>query len=851
MRLTLRNFLCYSESQTLDFTGIHLACLAGDNGAGKTALLDAMTWALWGKCRAKTEDEVIHLGQTEAEVEFEFDVGEQRYRVIRKRRRQGNRSGTSSLELQIAEGERFRTITEPLIRATEKKIIDILHMDYETFVNSAFLMQGRADMFTLKTPDERKKVLSDILDLAQFERLELRARELARQRDAEAKALKSELARIDDQLARRAEYEAERDQISVALQALDESAQRQQRTVMNLRDIKQLVDGIKRELDQTEARLTRAQQQREQAQYDIVGHQAALARYEAILEEADTIRAGYDALQRVRMREQEATHQFRRLHDLSQHRSKLEHVIDSTRSQLEATEMRLLDKLQRLDAVRSKAPEWEAELAALEQQEKTLEERRAKLAQRREQQQQAQTQAQVARENAGRLREEASEIADKLMALQTSDQPSCPVCQQPLSREHRRNLIADFMAEQKAKETESRKQNENAQALNAVAERHRQEAERLERELKRMEAQISSHVATAQAGLAQAGEAAREWESIRQELEAVHHRLDEKAYAEDEQRELREVIEAIDALAYDEDAYLALQAERARLEPFEARFRELAQAEHAVEQERAALARAQEQYQYWVQECTQLEGESESLQASLTEHADTETRLATAERELVRIQAQQADRRQALGAVEQQLAHLADLETQRAQKQKEFTTLDEEHRIYRELTAAFGRSGVQALIIDAVLPELEDEANELLARMTSGRMHLTMTTQRLNQSGTVRETLDIRIADELGTRNYELFSGGEAFRINFALRIALSRLLARRAGAPLRTLIIDEGFGTQDTSGRDRLIEAIRAIQDDFDCILVITHIDELRDAFPVRVAVEKSPHGSVASIVR
>jgi len=111
------------------------------------------------------------------------------------------------------------------------------------------------------------------------------------------------------------------------------------------------------------------------------------------------------------------------------------------------------------------------------------------------------------------------------------------------------------------------------------------------------------------------------------------------------------------------------------------------------------------------------------------------------------------------------------------------------------------------------------------------------------------ETLDINISDELGTRRYEMYSGGEAFRINFALRIALSRLLARRAGAPLPTLFIDEGFGTQDSGGREKLIEAINSIQDDFEKIIVITHIEELKDAFPVRIDVTKTSEGSMIEV--
>jgi exonuclease SbcC len=165
------------------------------------------------------------------------------------------------------------------------------------------------------------------------------------------------------------------------------------------------------------------------------------------------------------------------------------------------------------------------------------------------------------------------------------------------------------------------------------------------------------------------------------------------------------------------------------------------------------------------------------------------------------------------------------------------------------LKLAFGKNGVPAMIIETAIPELEAAANELLTRMTNGRMHLRFSTQREKVSGGTMETLDIEIADELGTRAYEMYSGGEAFRINFAIRVALSKMLARRAGAHLRTLFIDEGFGTQDDDGRNKLVEAITTVQDDFDLVLVITHIAELRDAFPVHIVVEKTGNGSRISI--
>jgi len=164
---------------------------------------------------------------------------------------------------------------------------------------------------------------------------------------------------------------------------------------------------------------------------------------------------------------------------------------------------------------------------------------------------------------------------------------------------------------------------------------------------------------------------------------------------------------------------------------------------------------------------------------------------------------------------------------------------------HEELARIFGRNGIQALIIENAIPEIEQEANQILGRMSDNGMRVTFRTQRDTKTAGVAETLEIEISDSAGTRKYELYSGGEAFRANFAIRVALSKLLARRAGARLQTLVIDEGFGSQDIEGRDRLIEAIDSIRDDFEKILVVTHLDELKEFFPSRIEVTKGESGS------
>ncbi len=183
---------------------------------------------------------------------------------------------------------------------------------------------------------------------------------------------------------------------------------------------------------------------------------------------------------------------------------------------------------------------------------------------------------------------------------------------------------------------------------------------------------------------------------------------------------------------------------------------------------------------------------------------------------------------------------------------KELKKSKKEQNIYEKLIVAFGKNGIQALIIENALPEIEEEANYLLAKLTNNSTQISIESLRDLKSGGIKETLDIKISDELGIRDYELYSGGEAFRIDFSLRIALSKLLTRRAGTKLRTLVIDEGFGTQDEEGIDNLVQAIQSISDDFDKILVITHLESLKDAFPVRIEVTKLPEiGSRFEIIK
>ncbi|MBT4594572.1 SMC family ATPase, partial [bacterium] len=186
-----------------------------------------------------------------------------------------------------------------------------------------------------------------------------------------------------------------------------------------------------------------------------------------------------------------------------------------------------------------------------------------------------------------------------------------------------------------------------------------------------------------------------------------------------------------------------------------------------------------------------------------------------------------------------------ELKERRAEQSKE----REELEGYEILSQAYGKNGIQALLIDSAIPEIENEANTILARLTGNRAQIFIESLRGLKKGGVKETLDIKISDSAGMRQYEMFSGGEAFRIDFSLRIAISKLLARRAGTALQTLVIDEGFGSQDEDGILQLTEALYSIRGDFEKVIIVSHLESMKEAFPTHFIVEKGPLGSVVRI--
>lgn len=845
LQLEIRNFLAYRSPDPVRFEGIHLACLTGANGAGKSSLLDAITWVLWGKARARRDPELVHLGQSDMSVQLDFEQEGTIYRVIRRHARRGGGQGELTLHARLDDGG-WNQINAGSIRATQDQINRLLRLEYETFVHSAFLQQGKADAFTTRTPKERKQILSDILGLDRWEVYEKLAKEQIAAIDADISVIQMGIRERDAEIAREPEYER---QLADARTAEEEA----QRALTIAEERVRELDGARAELNAAEAQKAAVERRLNSYQTDLHDVALEIARleervrsFEATVASREQIEAGYARLQEARSEDTALGSKLMQLNDVDNSRRSLEKQIDEARGALEreisGLEAEIREK-QRIAAAATPDDLAQAQddlrrAEAVEQERSQLLELISTLEQER---------SRLSAQNEG-LRVEMDTLKDRLDRLMAVEGALCPLCGQPLSEENRQTLIADCERDGRLRGDTFRRNRSRLDEIADLVRKHRDRSEDLIVEVRKLNALRE------RAGrLEKAAEDAHHAETALMELEARRAAL-ERAIAEDDYaHELRAQLAALDAqreaLGYDRARHDSAREDVAAYAQYEKRQTELELALKSLPQDQEMLAgaaarreRLQAAQAEGQEELTSVIARIEALRLKVTEwqaRVDEERRY--------RLQYTQArDRRT---SAEQTLRSIDDSRRRRQDLEARLTTQRETLAVYAQLREAFGKNGIPAMVIETAIPELETDANRLLARMTDGRFSLRLSTQREKVTGGLSETLEIKISDDLGERSYEMFSGGEAFRINFALRVALSRLLARRAGAQLRTLFIDEGFGTQDEDGRNKLIEAITAIQDDFDMILIITHLEDLRDSFPVHILVEKRGDGSFISI--
>ncbi|MCZ6876436.1 MAG: SMC family ATPase [bacterium] len=997
LRLRLRNFMSYGENvPPLDFRQVTTACLIGKNGHGKSALLEAMTWALWGQTRAKNVDDIVRLGQTEAEVEFEFDLEGQRFRIIRKRSLR-TKAGQTSLELHGHDpvANRFQSISGNSVRQTEAKIIQLLHMNYDTFINSVFILQGRADEFTKRRPSERKRILSEILGLSLYDDLETRSRARRNQLDQEIRTLNLRIEELQRDVAQKDDVATAVATLQENLTQVQEALQLSQHNVETLRQRHSALELKSQRVQDVTRRLQDKHNEQLDIEQQLATYNSRIMDYDAILQQENTIITGYQNLQHVKEKEgmygsraqEYATLQQRlnvvqqtlttaqhrlelerqsscqRLHEtdgkiqtydtilqqavrindaynalmtarqqdvmlsqtlqkryaLEQEKHPLERQIQQKRHALEIEQRSFIDRQKDCQQKEAAQPAYQQQIEALqkqledvEQQEKHLEQVRAEGVSLK-----LKIDVQIPQSLAG-LQQEIQDQQEKSVLLETAD-AHCPLCEKSLTDSERQHVMRKLAQDIGVRQTQIQTLQDEQKQLQMQRERLRTTYKQLEQTVvqrKRLDQQYAttqasldeairahdelmtlhealqqldhqltnghyavddiSNLQQLETQLANLGYNAREHESIKQQIESLmsaeaerirlqqaeteratlqaerpslleqikslEQALQSKQYATAERQELQGIETSITRIDFHPEIYATLRQQLQEHQHFERQHLELETARKHHHEIHIALQHLADKQQRYASDIINLEQEQQAFTQEIKTIQELKDALCKAEAQIKQLRDREGDIRITLGRSQSQYEHCKQREIELQQDNAQRDQAVEERTLYGDLAQIFGKNGIQAIIIENAIPELEDDANRILSRVTDNAMHLTLETQRDTRGGNVVETLDIRISDTIGTRNYELFSGGEAFRINFALRIALSKMLARRAGARLRTLVIDEGFGTQDSEGLERLVDVIKAIKDDFAKIIVITHLSELKNAFDTHIEVKKDP---------
>lgn len=849
LHLYISGFLSYQEPVELDFSGFHMACISGPNGAGKSSLLDAFTWVLFGIARRR-DDTLINSHSSTAEVILDLYYEGAEYRV--QRMKTINKTARLEFFMRDKDGN-WKPHTESTLRDTELKIQNTLHLDYDTFINASFFLQGKADLFAQQRPGDRKRILGNILGLEIWDMYQQIATERRKNLENELVLLNNKLAEIEHEMSEGNERRARLKQVEENLAQAEAIRKAKDTALEHLRRLSASIAEQQRLVRLLHSQFEGSQQREVAITSQLENRQREFDQYQERLANAEQISLSYQEWQDTRLQISRWDELQRNFHQLDSERSSLMMQIEIERTKLEKDRQLLLEHQLQIGSFKDTLSAADIRIKELLQailDDQTRLQKRSSL----------ETEINLVRETITRcksenerLKNDMNKIKERVDRLFKIDSPTCPLCEQPLTDEHRQSMIEDLTTEGKQlgdahrlnKET-IRQGEENIQAIESDLENLRNieiNLQKLQRDLG--QAELSHENASQEIQSWQTQEAPK--------LQEIERRLAQQDYAYEAQSTLEKIIAKLLALGYDPSAHEAARQSEKKGRTSEQLMRELEKARASMGQLEREIGNLAEQRTKAAAETASMEIQYQQAKEKYDHEAAALPDLDSAERELLLLREQENRLRTQVGGALQAVEVLKGHVARRAGLTSQKDEISWKITRYKLLEKAFGKDGIPALLIEQALPEIEEQANRILDRLTNGGMSVRFATQKEYKDKNredKKETLDILISDGAGVREYELFSGGEAFRVNFAIRLALSRVLARRAGARLQTLVIDEGFGSQDSEGRQRLLEAINLVSSDFAKILVITHLEELKDAFPARIEVEKTERGSHVRVI-
>lgn len=784
-KLQIKNFLSYGpETQIIDFLSYNLICLSGKNGHGKSALLDAMTWALWGQARktsgtSKADEGLVHLGQKHMLVIFDFEINGIAYRVRREFvKTQSN--PFSALDFGIVkEDESFTTLTDKTIKITQTKLEKTIGITYESFINSAFLRQGQANEFSKKSPKERKDILATILQLERFEDL----KKVALEKSKTFQQLLLQKQSIFDRIGQ------EITELHTALLEKDAHAQKLEQVEEQEKKLLQLVEQNEQKKDV----LLAQHKKHEFLQLQKSQELKQLADLELQLQ---TLQTTY---QQIALQQSAGA-------DITK--------LEEQQKQLRATVTLHQEKLNKRLELKDQYLNLQEKKQALE---KELAQEQSDIAQKHEisckiLQEQIEQHKQQLQKQSKQLQNSLQQVAQLAQEITKLTHKNCPLCEQSLSAAHKEIV---------------------QQKLKIQAEQEQQQVNKLQAQIDELNKELQQNIE---------GFKKSQTSPINQEKELAYQTFIKK---------IDVLKQTGQALAYNKEAhdkdFTQLQEIEIVLIGHQALQKEIAQ----QEQRRKQITDLQTSI-------TKINESCKNFDQELLLIKDSPMQLA----EHIKIQQEQKLQTQSIATEKSNLLNkklvfdlqakkMISLQGEQISIEKELKSINIEITDFAEIVKALGKDGLQALLIEQALPEIEQEANILLAQLTDNQTQIFIESLRDLKKGGSKETLDIKISDSIGLRPYEMFSGGEAFRIDFALRIAISKLLARRAGTALQTLIIDEGFGSQDDDGLQLIMDSILKIQDNFAKVIIVSHLPAMKEQFPVQFLVEKKASGSTITVIQ
>lgn len=895
-KIQIKNFLSYGPNlQTVDFTNHSLICLSGKNGHGKSALLDAMTWAIWGQARkvsgaAKADQGLLRLGQTQMLVVFDFLFGGKQYR-IRREYMETYGKPVNILEFGMVDitSDSLIPLTDKTIRATQEKIEQTLRLDFDSFSNSAFLRQGGSNEFSKKSPKDRKQILATILGLDQYEVI----RKLAMEKVKDAFNKKTVLLALQEK----------RSQDLTTQEALSAELERLETEMKQLAHTEQvLIDQQKHHIQQ------RSAYDEQQKQYHNISFQLqqltehALTQKKELLELCTQwrhVNKKKQSLNNIHLLEQEKN---KTISAIAQHQKLLQDNLEHKQALLTITQQLNIIEQQHKDEVtkqshvlqltlerlraehknlqniaithRQQLTQLQADDALLIAQIKTDEHELSKITVTAENIAQVETHLEKRKAayqhfvSLGNwINSELNSLVNK-KKLVHGDDPSCPLCEQNLSASRRRFLKLNFEKQESFLAHRLRRLKRIIPALKEILiAQHAQITKN--KELLQHATNITAKITDSSAIRTKIAQQLTQLTtaSVQTDTEIIDHA---RMIAEKE----KEITHQSHATQINNPHYHELLQQKKQLEQ-QLHDHQYKEEEYKNDQEQFKRIEAQlAEHQTTQKDIAQQEMRKNSISKLCQELKTIKKNILIAEnrrttlgdlaKQLQTLQEQEAqlesqkielkNKKEALlhakGSIENQHKHLEKIKQEFEQEQTNIAQLDTIIDDYQTIATATGKDGIQALLIEEAIPEIEQEANFLLSRLTNNQAQIFIDSLRDLKKGGTKETLDIKISDQAGIRPYELFSGGEAFRIDFALRIAISKLLARRAGTALQTLIIDEGFGSQDEEGLGHIMDALHKIQDDFSKIIIVSHLPTMKDQFPVQFYIEKGVQGSTVNII-